>query len=88
MSPLVAYRAPGQCDAGRRAFFGGRWQTPCDYVAGDKNVIHVIGAPGLPLGNEIRLCPKHFEQVADAGLSPREAMSEDEYRRITRESSA
>lgn len=70
--------AEGVCDAGRTAFFGGRWMWPCAY---DGDIIHVIAAPEHPDG--IRLCPRHFEQVLNAGLVDEPFIGEDEFKRRT-----
>lgn len=63
------------CDAGRRAFFGGRWpDLPCM-----QHGRHVIGAPGpVPA---IKLCDKHFIEVYDAGLVTEPNIGEESFRR-------
>lgn len=50
------------CDAGRRAFFGGKWKgiEPCPNIGR-----HLIGSPG---GVQLRFCDTHFEEVNAAGL--------------------
>lgn len=65
------------CAAGRTAFFGGRWKLPCPYKG---DVIHVIAAPEFP---GLRLCPRHFEQVNEAGLVAEPYIDPDEFDRRT-----
>lgn len=50
------------CDAGRRAFLGGKWKgiAPCPNIGR-----HVIGSPG---GVELHFCDAHFEEINAAGL--------------------
>lgn len=67
---------PDECDAGRRAFFGGRWTTPCTYE-GDR--IHIIGSPGIKAA--IHLCDRHFLEVSQAGHVEEPFIDEGEFER-------
>lgn len=53
------------CWAGRKAFAGGRWKTPCT-----RSMLptHVITDPDTPGAPEIRLCTHHYEEVLALGL--------------------
>jgi len=62
-----------ECHAGRSAFFGGRWTTPCPNPAR-----HVIGSPNA---EPIRLCDEHFEQVTNAGLVAEQNIGDAEFER-------
>lgn len=53
------------CDAGRIAFFGGRWKTPCPVDIEAAGRIHVIYAQN---GTKLELCDAHFEAVNRANL--------------------
>jgi hypothetical protein len=52
------------CDAGRTAFLGGRWTTPCPVDVDAAGRIHVVYAE---IG-QIELCDAHFDEVNRAGL--------------------
>jgi hypothetical protein len=54
------------CDAGRTAFFGGRWVLPCPTDVDAAGRIHVIYAEGGQ--GPIELCDLHFDDVNRAGL--------------------
>lgn len=59
------------CEAGRTAFFGGRWRgiSPCQQIG--RNRISGFGPPIVLNGRElteINLCDEHFRQVNAAGL--------------------
>jgi hypothetical protein len=60
-----------ECHAGRSAFFGGRWTSPCPNEG--RNVI------GSPSAEPIRLCDEHFEQVAGAGLVKEQNLSKADF---------
>jgi len=64
---------PTLCDAGRTAFFGGRWGEPCPAPA-----IHVIGSPDA---EPIRLCDEHFGQVNEAGLVDDVNIGDEDFQR-------
>jgi hypothetical protein len=53
------------CDAGRVAFFGGRWPLPCPTDVDAAGRIHVIYSES---GESIELCDAHFDEVNRAGL--------------------
>lgn len=53
------------CDAGRTAFYGGRWPLPCPTDVDASGRIHVIYAES---GEKIELCDIHFDEVNRAGL--------------------
>lgn len=62
--------------AGRSAFLGGRWKTPCQRpLVGDR--IHLIAAPGHE--NPIRLCDHHFLEAQAAGFVNDPFVTQDEY---------
>jgi hypothetical protein len=54
------------CDAGRTAFFAGRWLLPCPTDVDAAGRIHVIYADGGQ--GPIELCDAHFDEVNRAGL--------------------
>jgi cyanophycinase-like exopeptidase len=56
------------CDAGRTAFFGGRWKLPCATDVDATGRIHVIYAGHGAAAVKIELCDKHFDEVNRAGL--------------------
>lgn len=64
------------CDSGRRADFGGRWQTPCQALF----VRHTLftEAPIRPL----LFCDKHMQQLIDAGLIDHPNVNDEEIRRL------
>ena len=51
------------CDAGRRAYWGGKWDRPCENRAG-----HVILTRERGWDGAVLLCDTHFQQVYRAGL--------------------
>jgi hypothetical protein len=53
------------CDAGRTAFFAGRWALPCATDVDAAGRIHVIYSDS---GGKIELCDVHFDEVNRAGL--------------------
>lgn len=61
------------CDAGRSAFFGGRWREPCPNYAR-----HHIASPEA---DPITLCDEHFRQVDEAGMVKEPDLGEQEYER-------
>ena len=65
------------CDAGRSAGFGGKWRTPCPDKA-----MHYITSPALP---PIKLCDRHFQEVAAAGLVKDQNIGPEEYDRREQE---
>ena len=70
------------CDAGRRADFGGRWRTPCQYVFGRDDRINMLGFEGTDvIGGPLRFCDAHFQQLIDAGLITEPNIGADEFER-------
>lgn len=67
---------PEDCDAGRSAFFGGKWLKPCKHKA-----IHYITSPA----SVIKLCDVHFDEANAAGLISEPFIGEDEYNRREKE---
>ena len=65
------------CQAGRSAFFGGRWQDPCPNRAQ-----HYIGSPA---DEPIALCDVHFREAYDANLVSEQNVGEKEYARRERQ---
>lgn len=63
------------CDAGRRAFLGGKWSgiEPCPNIGR-----HKVGSPG---GVELFFCDAHFEEVNASGLVEEPYLDEAVYRR-------
>lgn len=51
------------CDAGRFAFFGGKWFWPCPLPG----IHQVLGHETTPYAEPL-LCDDHFEQIQAAGL--------------------
>lgn len=60
--PRIKYEP---CWAGRKAFAGGRWTTPCP-----RSMLptHVITDPDTPGAPEILLCTFHYEEVLALGF--------------------
>lgn len=64
------------CDAGRKAFFSGRWQTPCPHEGR-----HALGWPGVE--EYLRFCDGHMQALIDAGLIQKSYLTMEELDRLT-----
>lgn len=71
------------CDAGRTAFYGGRWMLPClkqpvrHHIAFSEE----IGGPRVPGTPTLKLCDQHAEQLIFDGVIEEALIDNDEWDR-------